>query len=196
MFLKNNIKSPEQIGSIKVICGSMFSGKTEELIRLVKKFRDSKMKTIVFKPLIDNRYSNKMVVSHNKSQIEATVIKTSEDITRFCDGYDVIAIDEAQFFDQGIIKICNELANQGFQIIIAGLDMDFKGNPFGPMPNLMAIAEYVTKLHTVCMRSGSLAQFTFRKNKNLDQVFIGEKNQYEALSRNAFQGALKEEFKK
>lgn len=194
MFLENNTKSPEQIGSIKVICGSMFSGKTEELIRLVKKSRASKMKTIVFKPFIDNRYSNKMVVSHSKSKIEATLIKTSEDIMRFCDGYDVIAIDEVQFFDQGIVKTCNELANQGFQIILAGLDMDFKGNPFGPMPNLMAIAEYVTKLHAVCNRSGSLAQFTFRKNKNLDQIFIGENDQYEALSRNAFQDALKKEF--
>ena len=191
MFLENNIKSSQQFGSIEVICGSMFSGKTEKLIQRVKKARAIGMKVKVFKPLIDNRYSNISVVSHNDNKLTATIVKSPEEIKKYSTGYNFIAIDEAQFFDNGIVEVCNTLANKGIKIIIAGLDMDYKGNPFGPMPYLMSISEYVTKLHATCSRTGNLAQFTFRKNKNDDLIVIGEKDQYEALSRNAFYATIK-----
>ena len=191
MFLENNIKSSQQFGSIEVICGSMFSGKTEKLIQRVKKARAIGMKVKVFKPLIDNRYSNISVVSHNDNKLKATIVKSPEEIKKYSTGYNFIAIDEAQFFDNGIVEVCNTLANNGTKIIIAGLDMDYKGNPFGPMPYLMSISEYVTKLHATCSRTGNLAQFTFRKNKNDNLIVIGEKDQYEALSRNAFYATIK-----
>tara|TARA_B100000902_G_scaffold179136_1_gene172325 strand:- start:1 stop:582 length:582 start_codon:yes stop_codon:yes gene_type:complete len=191
MFLENNIKSSQQFGSIEVICGSMFSGKTEKLIQRVKKARAIGMKVKVFKPLIDNRYSNISVVSHNDNKLKATIVKSPEEIKKYSTGYNFIAIDEAQFFDNGIVEVCNTLANKGTKIIIAGLDMDYKGNPFGPMPYLMSISEYVTKLHATCSRTGNLAQFTFRKNKNDNLIVIGEKDQYEALSRNAFYATIK-----
>tara|TARA_B100001142_G_scaffold315537_1_gene354308 strand:+ start:373 stop:954 length:582 start_codon:yes stop_codon:yes gene_type:complete len=191
MFLENNIKSSQQFGSIEVICGSMFSGKTEKLIQRVKKARAIGMKVKVFKPLIDNRYSNISVVSHNDNKLKATIVKSPEEIKKYSTGYNFIAIDEAQFFDNGIVEVCNTLANKGTKIIIAGLDMDYKGNPFGPMPYLMSISEYVTKLHATCSRTGNLAQFTNRKNKNDNLIVIGEKDQYEALSRNAFYATIK-----
>lgn len=191
MFLENNIKSSQQFGSIEVICGSMFSGKTEKLIQRVKKARAIGMKVKVFKPLIDNRYSNISVVSHNDNKLKATIVKSPEEIKKYSTGYNFIAIDEAQFFDNGIVEVCNILANKGTKIIIAGLDMDYKGNPFGPMPYLMSISEYVTKLHATCSRTGNLAQFTYRKNKNDNLIVIGEKDQYEALSRNAFYATIK-----
>ena len=191
MFLENNIKSSQQFGSIEVICGSMFSGKTEKLIQRVKKSRAIGMKVKVFKPLIDNRYSNISVVSHNDNKLKATIVKSPEEIKKYSTGYNFIAIDEAQFFDNGIVEVCNTLANNGTKIIIAGLDMDYKGNPFGPMPYLMSISEYVTKLHATCSRTGNLAQFTYRKNKNDNLIVIGEKDQYEALSRNAFYATIK-----
>jgi|TARA_B100001094_G_scaffold69875_3_gene66352 thymidine kinase len=191
MFLENNIKSSQQFGSIEVICGSMFSGKTEKLIQRVKKARAIGMKVKVFKPLIDNRYSNISVVSHNDNKLKATIVKSPEEIKKYSTGYNFIAIDEAQFFDNGIVEVCNTLANNGTKIIIAGLDMDYKGNPFGPMPYLMSISEYVTKLHATCSRTGNLAQFTYRKNKNDNLIVIGEKDQYEALSRNAFYATIK-----
>ena len=191
MFLENNIKSSQQFGSIEVICGSMFSGKTEKLIQRVKKSRAIGMKVKVFKPLIDNRYSNISVVSHNDNKLKATIVKSPEEIKKYSTGYNFIAIDEAQFFDNGIVEVCNTLANNGTKIIIAGLDMDYKGNPFGPMPYLMSISEYVTKLHATCSRTGNLAQFTNRKNKNDNLIVIGEKDQYEALSRNAFYATIK-----
>ena len=139
MFLENTVKSCEQFGSIEVICGSMFSGKTEELIRRIKRARLANKKVKIFKPFFDNRYDKTMIVSHDKNQLKAKAIESSQEIIKHIKGYDIIAIDEAQFFDVGIVKVCNKLANQDFQIIIAGLDMDYKGNPFGPMPNLMAI---------------------------------------------------------
>ena len=182
MFLENTVKSCEQFGSIEVICGSMFSGKTEELIRRIKRARLANKKVKIFKT---------MIVSHDKNQLKAKAIESSQEIIKHIKGYDIIAIDEAQFFDVGIVKVCNKLANQGFQIIIAGLDMDYKGNPFGPMPNLMAIAEDVTKLHAVCFRTGGQAQYTFRKNKDEDLIVSGEKTNYEALSRSAFYSVLK-----
>ena len=191
MFLENNIKSSQQFGSIEVICGSMFSGKTEKLIQRVKKARAIGMKVKVFKPLIDNRYSNISVVSHNDNKLKATIVKSPEEIKKYSTGYNFVAIDEAQFFDNKIVEVCNTLANKGTKIIIAGLDMDYKGNPFGPMPYLMSISEYVTKLHATCSRTGNLAQFTNRKNKNDNLIVIGEKDQYEALSRNAFYATIK-----
>ena len=191
MFLENNIKSPHQFGSIEVICGSMFSGKTEKLIQRVKKARAIGMKVKVFKPLIDNRYSNISVVSHNDNKLKATIVKSPEEIKKYSTGYNFVEIDEAQFFDNKIVEVCNTLANKGTKIIIAGLDMDYKGNPFGPMPYLMSISEYVTKLHATCSRTGNLAQFTYRKNKNDNLIVIGEKDQYEALSRNAFYATIK-----
>jgi len=191
MFLENNIKSSEQFGSIEVICGSMFSGKTEKLIKRVKKAIAIGMKVKVFKPLIDNRYSNVSIVSHNDNKLKATIVKSPDEIKNYSNGYNFIAIDEAQFFDNRIVEVCNTLANNGTKIIIAGLDMDYKGNPFGPMPYLMSISEYVTKLHATCSRTGNLAQFTFRKNNNDNLIVIGEKDQYEALSRNAFYATIK-----
>jgi thymidine kinase len=191
MFLENNTKSSEQFGSIEVICGSMFSGKTEKLIQRVKKAIAIGMKVKVFKPLIDNRYSNVSVVSHNDNKLKATIVKSPDEIKKYSNGYNFIAIDEAQFFDNRIVEVCNTLANNGTKIIIAGLDMDYKGNPFGPMPYLMSISEYVTKLHATCSRTGNLAQFTFRKNNNDNLIVIGEKDQYEALSRNAFYATIK-----
>jgi len=191
MFLENNIKSSEQFGSIEVICGSMFSGKTEKLIKRVKKAIAIGMKVKVFKPLIDNRYSNVSIVSHNDNKLKATIVKSPDEIKKYSNGYNFIAIDEAQFFDNRIVEVCNTLANNGTKIIIAGLDMDYKGNPFGPMPYLMSISEYVTKLHATCSRTGNLAQFTFRKNNNDNLIVIGEKDQYEALSRNAFYATIK-----
>jgi thymidine kinase len=191
MFLENNTKSSEQFGSIEVICGSMFSGKTEKLIQRVKKAIAIGMKVKVFKPLIDNRYSNVSVVSHNDNKLKATIVKSPDEIKKYSNGYNFIAIDEAQFFDNRIVEVCNTLANNGTKIIIAGLDMDYKGNPFGPMPYLMSISEYVTKLHATCSRTGNLAQFTYRKNKNDNLIVIGEKDQYEALSRNAFYATIK-----
>jgi len=196
MFLENTVNSSEQFGSIEVICGSMFSGKTEELIHRIKRAHIANQKVIVFKPFVDSRYDDSMIVSHDENQLKATVIRSSEEIIKCTEGFDVIAIDEAQFFDKGIVTICNKLANQGFRIIIAGLDMDYKGNPFGPMPNLMAIAEYVTKVHAVCSRSGGEAQYTFRKNEDDDLIVIGEKKKYEALSRYAFHNAMKKRINK
>jgi len=178
MFLENTANSSEQFGSIEVICGSMFSGKTEELIRRIKRAHAAKLKVIVFKPFTDNRYDNNMIVSHNKNQLKAVVVKSSHQIKNYTKGFNVIAIDEAQFFDKGIVEVCNKLANKGFRIIIAGLDMDFKGNPFGSMPNLMAIAQY-----------------TYRKEEEKDDddlIVIGEKEKYEALSRKVFFNTMKE----
>ena len=195
MFLENTANSSEQFGSIEVICGSMFSGKTEELIRRIKRAHAAKLKVIVFKPITDNRYDNNMIVSHNKNQLKAVVVKSSHQIKNYTKGFNVIAIDEAQFFDKGIVEVCNKLANKGFRIIIAGLDMDFKGNPFGSMPNLMAIAEYVTKLHAICCKSGNIAQYTYRKEEEKeddDLIVIGEKEKYEALSRRVFFNTMKE----
>ena len=196
MFLENPLKSNKQFGSIEVICGSMFSGKTEALIQKIKYARNKKLNTIVFKPKIDNRYSNNSIVSHNNDKLQAIVIKSPQEILNHTNGCDVIAIDEVQFFNNEIIKICDDLANDGVQVILAGLDMDFNGDPFGPIPYLMAIAEKVTKLHAKCFRSGKLAQFTFRKSLDDKLFLIGEKKQYEALSRVEYYKAMKEKSKK
>ena len=183
-----------QGGWVEVICGSMFSGKSEELIRRIRRAQFAKQKIAVFKPEIDNRYSEEAVVSHNGTTLIAVPVSCAADIvTHVTDDYDVIAIDEAQFFDDEIISVCNDLANSGIRVIVAGLDMDFKGNPFGPMPALMATAEYVTKVHAVCTRTGNLANYSFRKAANDNLVMLGETEEYEPLSRAAYYYALKDQ---
>ncbi len=197
MFLENTVNHEEQFGWIEVICGSMFSGKTEELIRRLKRAKFAKQNVEIFKPAIDTRYDEEMVVSHDSNEIRSTPVPSAANIRILADGCDVVGIDEAQFFDDEIVTVCNDLANQGVRVIVAGLDMDFKGNPFGPMPNLMATAEYVTKVHAVCTRTGNLAQFSYRKAINDDLVFLGENEEYEPLSRAAYYKAmLRERVKK
>ena len=173
-------------GRIEVICGSMFSGKTEELIKRIKKVEFSNKNFIVFKPITDSRNPVDKIVSHAKNEILSKVVKSSNDILNLSKNYKVIAIDEAQFFDQDLVLVCNKLANSGCRVIVAGLDMDYKGIPFGPMPNLMACAEEVTKVHATCVETGGLASFSFRKIENEDLVMVGEKKEYEPLSRKAF----------
>ena len=186
MFLENTVNHKEQFGWIEVICGSMFSGKTEELIRRLKRAQFAKQRVEIFKPTVDTRYDEHMVVSHDANEIRSTPVPAAANIPILADGCDVVGIDEAQFFDDEIVRVCNDLANKGIRVIVAGLDMDFKGNPFGPMPNLMATAEYVTKVHAVCTRTGNLAQYSFRKNESTNLVFLGENNAYEPLSRAAY----------
>ncbi len=176
---------------MEVICGSMFSGKTEELIRRMKRAQFARQTVEIFKPLVDTRYSEEDVVSHDMNSIRCTPVESSSNLLLLADGVDVIGIDEAQFFDDGIIEVCNELANRGSRVIIAGLDMDFQGKPFGPMPGLMATAEYVTKVHAVCVRTGNLAHYSYRKTADEKQVMLGEKQEYEPLSRAAFNEAMK-----
>ena len=186
MFLENTVNHQKHSGWIEVICGSMFSGKTEELIRRMKRAQFAKLKVEIFKPMVDTRYSEEEVVSHDNNAIRSTPVESSSNILILGDGVDVIGIDEAQFFDDGIVEVCNELANRGTRVIVAGLDMDFQGRPFGPMPNLMATAEYVTKVHAVCMRTGNLAHYSHRTNTDQKRVFLGSKEEYEPLSRAAF----------
>ena len=186
MFLENNIHHVQQLGWIEVICGSMFSGKTEELIRRLKRAEFAKQKTLIFKPITDVRYSESKVVSHDSNEILSKPIKSSKQIVQLSKDVDVVALDEAQFFDDGIVDVCNDLANSGKRVIIAGLDMDYKGNPFGPMPNLMAIAEFVTKVHAICTKTGNLANYSHRISKSKNLVLLGESEEYEPLSRRAF----------
>ena len=190
MFLENTVNHTEQFGWIEVICGSMFSGKTEELIRRLKRAQFAKQRIEIFKPQIDTRYDNEMVVSHDANEIRSTPVPIASNIRLLANDVDVVGIDEAQFFDDEIVAVCNDLANRGIRVIVAGLDMDFKGNPFGPMPALMATAEYVTKVHAVCTRTGNLANYSFRKATNEDIVFLGETQEYEPLSRAAYYKAL------
>ena len=190
MFLENTVNQKEQFGWIEVIAGSMFSGKTEELIRRLKRAKFAKQKVEIFKPMIDTRYDDKSVISHDSNEIHSTPVPAAANIPILADDCDVVGIDEAQFFDDEIIKVCNDLANRGVRVIVAGLDMDFKGNPFGPMPALMATAEYVTKVHAVCTRTGNLANYSFRKATSEDIVFLGETQEYEPLSRAAYYKAL------
>ncbi|KPM31904.1 Thymidine kinase [Croceitalea dokdonensis DOKDO 023] len=193
MFLENTVNPKEQFGWIEVICGSMFSGKTEELIRRLKRAQFAKQKVEIFKPQVDTRYNEEMVVSHDANEIRSTPVPAAANIRILADGCDVVGIDEAQFFDDEIVTVCNDLANLGIRVVVAGLDMDFKGNPFGPMPALMATAEYVTKVHAVCTRTGNLANYSFRKSSNDSLVFLGETDEYEPLSRAAFYKAMLKE---
>ncbi len=190
MFLENNPYSNRSFGWIEVITGSMFSGKTEELIRRLKRASIAKQKVKIFKPSVDSRYAQEKVVSHDANEVVSTPVANAANIRTLANGCNVVGIDEAQFFDDEIVSVCNHLANKGIRVIVAGLDMDFKGNPFGPMPNLMAIAEYVTKVHAICPRTGQLAQYSFRKNESENLVMLGEKEEYEPLSRAAFHNAM------
>jgi thymidine kinase len=193
MFLENTVNHIEQFGWIEVICGSMFSGKTEELIRRLKRAQFAKQKVEIFKPAIDVRYDVEKVVSHDANEIRSTPVPSSANIRLLASDVDVVGIDEAQFFDDEIVAVCNDLANRGVRVIVAGLDMDFKGNPFGPMPALMATAEYVTKVHAVCTRTGNLAHYSHRKAASDELVLLGETQEYEPLSRSAYFKAITEE---
>ena len=186
MFLENTVNQKEKFGWIEVIAGSMFSGKTEELIRRLKRAKFAKQKVEIFKPAIDTRYDDKRVMSHDSNEIQSTPVPAAANIPILADNCDVVGIDEAQFFDDEIVKVCNDLANRGVRVIVAGLDMDFKGNTFGPMPALMATAEYVTKVHAVCTRTGNLANYSYRKAKSDELVLLGEVDEYEPLSRSAY----------
>ena len=186
MFLENTINHAKQSGWMEVICGSMFSGKTEELIRRLRRAEMAGQKVEIFKPKIDTRYDDVEVVSHNHNKIMSTPVESSNEILLLGSTCDVIGIDEAQFFDEGIVEVSNQLANNGVRVVIAGLDMDFLGRPFGPMPFLMATAEYVTKVHAICKKTGNLANYSMRISKNQDLVQLGETESYEAVSRRVF----------
>jgi len=191
MFLENNVNHLKKLGWIEVICGSMFSGKTEELIRRLKRAEFANQKIIIFKPITDIRYSQNKVVSHDSNEIESIPVASSKKILELSKDVDVVALDEAQFFDNEVVDVSNQLANTGKRVIIAGLDMDFEGNPFGPMPYLMAIAEFVTKVHAICTETGNLANYSHRISKNKDLVLLGEREEYQPLSRAAFKEKLK-----
>lgn len=186
MFLENTFNQHQKSGWIEVICGSMFSGKTEELIRRLKRAEFAKQRVEIFKPTVDTRYAEREVVSHNQNSISSTPVEYSSAILLLADDCDIVGIDEAQFFDDGIVDVANALANQGKRVIVAGLDMDFKGRPFGPMPNLLATAEYITKVHAICVRTGNLANYSHRKIDSDRLVELGETSEYEPLSRSAF----------
>lgn len=186
MFLENNINSSKKKGWIEVICGSMFSGKTEELIRRMKRAQFAQQNVEIFKPEVDTRYDEEKVVSHDANEIHSTPVPSSSNIPILANNVDVVGIDEAQFFDDGLIGVCNQLASNGIRVIVAGLDMDFKGVPFGPMPGIMACAEYVTKVHAICVKCGSLANHSHRISDEETLVHLGETEAYEPLCRSCF----------
>jgi len=192
MFLEIPVNHKENLGWIEVISGSMFSGKTEELIRRLKRAQFAKQRVEIFKPKIDTRYHEENIVSHDKNEIRSTAVATPQEILLLAQDVQVVGIDEAQFFSDEIVDVCNELANKGVRVIIAGLDMDFMGKPFGAMPNLLAIAEYVTKVHAICTRTGNLAHYSYRLTDNDKLVLLGETQDYEPLSRAAYQKAMTE----
>ena len=191
MFLENTINSKKRKGWIEVICGSMFSGKTEELIRRLKRAKIAKQKVEIFKPAIDVRYDEEAVVSHDANQIHSTPVPASANIPLLINDEEVIGIDEAQFFDMELVGVCNRLANQGMRVIVAGLDMDYLGKPFGPIPALLATAEYVTKVHAICVKCGNLANHSHRFTDNDKLVMLGETDSYEPLCRTCFYEAEK-----
>lgn len=193
MFLENSLHSNKRRGSIEVVVGSMFSGKTEELIRRLRRAKIAKLKVEIFKPAIDTRYDEVKVVSHDATEIHSTPVPSSSNIILLANDVDVVGIDEAQFFDMGLIQVCNQLADQGVRVIVAGLDMDFQGQPFGPIPALLATAEYVTKVHAICMRCGNLANHSHRITGGSDLVQLGEKDSYEPLCRDCFYEARKKD---
>jgi len=193
MFLENTVNHEEKFGWIEVICGSMFSGKTEELIRRLKRAQFARQTVEIFKPTVDTRYAEERVVSHDENEIRCTPVPASANIRLLANQIDVVGIDEAQFFDDEIVSVCNDLANRGVRVIVAGLDMDFKGNPFGPMPALMATAEYVTKVHAVCTKTGNLANYSHRISPNEQLVLLGEVREYEPLSRAAYYKEIQKE---
>ena len=186
MFTERDINTGRRVGVIEVITGSMFSGKTEELIRRLKRAGYARQKVEIFKPAIDVRYSESAVVSHDDNTIRSTPVENSSNILLLSADVDVVGIDEAQFFDKHLVDVVVQLVNQGVRVIVAGLDMDFKGNPFGPMPGLMAVADFVTKVHAVCMRCGTNAQFSHRLSEKEQVVLLGEKDIYEPLCRRCY----------
>lgn len=186
IFFESNINFSQKRGSIEVVCGSMFSGKTEELIRRLKRAKIAKQRVEIFKPCIDTRYSETDVVSHDHTSIQSTPVESSQNILLLANDVDVIGIDEAQFFDNGLVEVCNKLANSGYRVIVAGLDMDFRGVPFGPMPALMTVADDVTKVHAICVRCGSPAYVSHRLVAGEKQVLLGETDKYEPICRQCF----------
>lgn len=192
-FLENSVNMNGRRGSVEVITGSMFSGKTEELIRRLRRAKFAGLKVEIFKPSVDRRYSENRVVSHDEKSILSTPVENAAAILLLAGDVDVVGIDEAQFFDNAIIDVCNSLADNGIRVVVAGLDMDFMGKPFGPMPSLLAVAEYITKVHAICMRCGNLAQYSFRKSEESQVVVLGEKDKYEPLCRNCYNKAINKE---
>ncbi len=193
MYSENSMNETKRKGCIEVICGSMFSGKTEELIRRLKRAKIARQKVEIFKPAIDVRYDEINVVSHDQNAIQSTPIQHITEIMLLAHDIEVVGIDEAQFFDNELTNVCNYLANQGIRVIVAGLDMDFAGKPFGPIPALLASAEYVTKVRAVCMNCGDLAQYSHRKVSDEKLVLLGEKDTYEPLCRKCYVDIKKEE---
>ncbi len=187
MFLENTVDRSLHRGWIEVICGSMFSGKTEELIRRLKRARIAGLTVEIFKPGVDKRFDEDKVVSHDANEIPSTPVPASSNILLMVNEADVIGIDEAQFFDPELPNVCNQLANMGIRVIVAGLDMDYKGKPFGPIPDLLATAEYITKVHAICLRCGNLAHHSHRTNPSEKLVLLGETDAYEPLCRGCFQ---------
>lgn len=193
IYGENKINETQKRGSIEVICGSMFSGKTEELLRRMKRAQIARQKVEIFKPAIDTRYSDCEVVSHDKNSISSTPVEHSSNILLLSSDIEVIGVDEAQFFDVGLVDVCQQLADQGIRVIIAGLDMDFKRNPFGPMPGLCSIADDVTKVHAICVECGRLANYSYRLVTDNDkQVMLGELQEYQPLCRVCYKRHMEE----
>ena len=191
LFAESHCHEIKQRGRIEVICGSMFSGKTEELIRRLKRATIARQKVEIYKPAFDTRYSDENVVSHDSNSILSTPVNTSESILLLTSDVDVVGIDEAQFFDENLVEVCKTLADNGIRVIIAGLDMDYLGKPFGPIPALCSIAEDVTKVHAICVECGSLAQYSYRLAVSDKQVLLGEKNEYKPLCRTCYNNFMK-----
>lgn len=185
MFLEPHFKG-QRSGWIEVICGSMFSGKTEELIRRLKRAKIANQKVEIFKPKIDTRYDKNEVVSHDANSILSIPVDHSNKLLQLSDGVGVVGVDEAQFFDEGIVRVCQQLAMRGTRVIVAGLDMDFRGEPFGPIPGLLAVAEYITKVHAICQHCGNLATHSYRLSEDEATVILGEKDRYEARCRTCY----------
>ncbi len=186
MFLEKDNNNSERTGWIEVVCGSMFSGKTEELLRRLTRARIAKQKVEVFKPTVDTRYDEEDVVSHDEKKSASIPVENASQILFYAEEFEVVGIDEAQFFGDELVSVCNELASRGKRVIVAGLDMDYLGKPFGPIPQLMATAEYVTKVHAICMRCGNLANYSHRTVKDNKLVVLGETDAYEPLCRKCF----------
>lgn len=185
MFIEPDIKGQRR-GWIEVICGSMFSGKTEELIRRLRRAKIANLRTAIFKPVVDTRFDEEKIVSHNESAILSTPVSNSQDILLSARDADVIGIDEAQFFDESLPAVCDELARRGIRVIVAGLDMDYTGKPFGQIPFVLAKADYITKLHAICMKCGNIANYSYRKVPNDEQVMLGAKDVYEPRCRTCY----------
>lgn len=190
---ENSVRITGNRGSVEVITGSMFSGKTEELIRRLRRAQFAGLRVEIFKPSMDRRYSETRIVSHDEKSIVSTPVDNASAILLLAGDVDVIGIDEAQFFDNSIVEVCNKLADNGVRLVVAGLDMDFSGKPFGPMPDLLAIAEFVTKVHAICVRCGNLAHYSFRKSAEDQVVVLGEKDKYEPLCRDCYNKAIQNE---